>query len=119
MLKEAFPAFSFITAVVQMDSKADNEITVCRNISSEGGKKEARGCGEYRYNIFSLPAKLEERYEESANAANSWLHLHNTHQACLSLRRPVNSRPKHAHIHTLMTPPFTVSVYIYRHLPET
>lgn len=26
----------------------------------------------------------DESYEESANAANSWLHLHNTHQADLS-----------------------------------
>lgn len=26
----------------------------------------------------------DESYEECANAANSWLHLHNTHQADLS-----------------------------------
>lgn len=43
--------------------------------------------------IFSLRGEVKENYDESANVANSWLHLHNTHQASLSLRLPVSSRP--------------------------
>lgn len=99
-----------ITATVQMDSQSalgerhqnvEKEGThVCRNTFSEEIAARRGGRGEQGYNIFSLPARPEESYDESANAANSWPHLHNTHQASLSLRQPVNSRLRHAHIHT-------------------
>lgn len=49
---------------------------------------------------YILEVELEESYEESANAANSWPHLHNTHQTSLSLRLPVNSRPRRTRTHT-------------------
>lgn len=60
-----------------------------------------------RMKYFLTSSKLRESYEESANAANSWLHLHNTHQASLSLQQPVNS-----HMHTNDAVP-GISTYIF------
>lgn len=49
---------------------------------------------------FLTSSRTRRELWSVANAANSWPHLHNTHQASLSLRQLVNSRLRHTRTYT-------------------